>query len=67
MPELRKLLAAVQEGHESFDDFAVERDFPRVGHRRLILNGRGIPGAGPNPPMVLIAIEFPRGGPNNPD
>jgi two-component system CheB/CheR fusion protein len=67
IPELRSLLVAIQAGREPFNDFAVERDFPRVGHHRLLLNGRRIPGAGPNPPMILIAIEFPRGVPHKPD
>jgi two-component system CheB/CheR fusion protein len=67
VPALRKLLEAVQAGREPFDDFAVEREFPRVGHRRLLLSGRGIPGEGSRPPMVLLAIEFPRGIPSNPD
>jgi two-component system CheB/CheR fusion protein len=67
VPELQRLLASLQSGREPFDDFAVERDFPRVGHHRLLLSGRRIPGVGPNPPTILIAIEFPRGIPDNPD
>ena len=47
IPALRKLLDSVQFDGQAFDDFVVEHDFPRVGHRRLVLNARRILGKTP--------------------
>jgi two-component system CheB/CheR fusion protein len=42
---------------QSFDDFAVEREFPLVGRCRMLLNARRIVGAPGEVPLILLAME----------
>jgi two-component system, chemotaxis family, CheB/CheR fusion protein len=63
IPALRDRLQDIQAQGGSFDDFAVEQDFPDIGARSLRLNARRIdPGEG-QPGMILLALEDvpPRG------
>ncbi|MBZ5594350.1 MAG: PAS domain-containing protein [Acidobacteriia bacterium] len=39
------------------DDFMVEHDFPRVGHKSLVLNARWFRGNSDNQQLVLLAID----------
>ncbi len=57
IPELRKALDAVLADDRPFDDFTVERDFPRIGPLRVVLNGRRILGKSDEDRLVLLAIE----------
>jgi two-component system CheB/CheR fusion protein len=57
IPELRRALTAVQVEGRAFDTFAIERQFPRVGARRLVLNGRSILGKSAKERMILLAME----------
>ena len=59
IPALREGLTAVLGEGRAFDDFAVERDFPRIGHRRLVLNARRILRNDPEEQLILLAIEPP--------
>jgi two-component system CheB/CheR fusion protein len=59
IPTLRKLLDSVQFEGQAFDDFVVEHDFPRVGHRRLVLNARRILGRRSEGQLILLAISLP--------
>lgn len=58
MPTLRQRLTDVLERDVTFEGLAVERVFPRVGERRLLLNARRLVtgGAGASV-MVLLAME----------
>lgn len=57
IPALRKLLEDVLPHDQSFDDYAVEHDFPGIGRRRMLLNARRIVGAVGGRPLILLAIE----------
>jgi two-component system CheB/CheR fusion protein len=57
IPRLRELLEEILPEDSAFQDFAVEHDFPRLGHRRFLLNARRLE-AGPNvPELILLAME----------
>ena len=57
IPELRELLEKIIPGKSSFQDFRVEHDFPLIGHKVLILNGRLIEQRGSQPHLILLAME----------
>jgi two-component system CheB/CheR fusion protein len=59
LPPLRTLLASVRTVNRSFRDFEVERSFPRVGPRIMLLNARRIVRAREplGDPLVLLAME----------
>ncbi len=57
IPALRELLEQVLPQNTSFDDFEVERDFPRVGERSMLLNARPVYGEAAERHMVLLTIE----------
>jgi two-component system, chemotaxis family, CheB/CheR fusion protein len=58
-PHLRTLLQQVQGTNKSFQDFEVERDFPTIGHKVMLLNGRSIITSthGMKDQMILLAME----------
>jgi signal transduction histidine kinase len=56
IPRLRTLLSEVMLG-VSFEDFEVKHDFPRLGHRVMLLNARQVRQDENRTPMVLLAIE----------
>ena len=53
IPELRRLLEDVLPQETHFDDFEVEDDFPRIGRRSMLLNGRRLD----NVDLILLAIQ----------
>jgi two-component system CheB/CheR fusion protein len=57
IPDLRKLLENILPESESFDDFAVEHDFPMIGHRKMLLNARRIIDANGNTQMILLSMQ----------
>lgn len=57
IPKLRELLDSVLPQHKAFDDFEVDHDFPKIGRRTMLLNGRWIPRETVRPQIVLLAIE----------
>ena len=57
LPELRELLETILPGNTAFEDFRVEHDFPGVGRRVLLLNGRRIVNAEGEPELILLAFE----------
>jgi hypothetical protein len=57
IPELRKLLKEIIAKRHVFDDYQVEHRFPKVGLKKMLLNGRYLQeedGAGNK---ILLAIE----------
>ena len=57
IPELRVLLENILVKNSEFNDFAVERDFPVIGHRTLLLNARRISRGANLSELILLSIE----------
>ena len=57
IPALRQLLETVLPRDESFEGFAVEHEFPIIGHRKMLLNARRVVDEAANRPLILLAIE----------
>jgi two-component system CheB/CheR fusion protein len=57
IPRLRELLETVLPQNTSFEDMEVEHDFPTIGHRKILLNARRIPGKTGEKQLILLAIE----------
>jgi two-component system CheB/CheR fusion protein len=57
IPALRELLENILPHNHSFDDFAVEHDFPGIGHHKMMLNARRIVDSNGSTQMILLAME----------
>jgi two-component system CheB/CheR fusion protein len=57
IPLLHELLETVLPKDMSFENFDVEHDFPGIGHRKLVLNARRIPGDTGTTQLILLAIS----------
>jgi chemotaxis protein methyltransferase CheR len=57
IPELRLLLERIVPEHGVMEGFEVERDFPRVGRRTMLLNARKVFYEGNGHTTVLLAFE----------
>jgi nitrogen-specific signal transduction histidine kinase len=57
IPELRLLLEKIVPEHEVMEGFEVERDFPRIGHRTMLLNARKVFYEGNGQTTILLAFE----------
>jgi len=57
LPELRRLLNEVLPRDDSFEDFEVARDFPRVGPKTLLLNGRRLVQENGQSMLILLTIR----------
>jgi two-component system CheB/CheR fusion protein len=57
IPRLRELLEEIIPRNTSFQDFEVAYDFPRIGHKTMLLNARCIPAADEQATMILLALE----------
>lgn len=56
-PKLRYLLDDILPQKSFFQDFEIEQEFPSIGKRMMLLNGRKIIQKNHNEPMILLAIE----------
>jgi PAS domain S-box-containing protein len=56
IPELRLLLGEVAPQHAVMEAYEVERDFPIIGRRSMLLNAREVFNQG-NQKLILLAIE----------
>jgi two-component system CheB/CheR fusion protein len=65
IPELRRLLEEILPNNTSFDDFVIEKKFPHLGMKRLILNARKVQPEEDRQAegKILLAIEEHRGEP----
>jgi two-component system, chemotaxis family, CheB/CheR fusion protein len=54
---LRQLLSEVLPANQIFQDFEMVQDFPGIGRRTMLLNGRLLPLGGPDHDLILLAIE----------
>jgi two-component system CheB/CheR fusion protein len=57
IPKLHELLDTILPKDTSFDNFAIEHDFPGIGQRTMLLNARRIPGEAGKTQFILLAIE----------
>jgi len=57
IPALRELLERVLPAQTAFEGFEVQHDFPRIGKRIMLLNGRQIRTRRGGAPLILLAIE----------
>lgn len=57
IPKLKILLEDILPKNTHFEDFRVEHDFPKIGHRIMILNARQIFTTGQERPIMLLAME----------
>ena len=58
IPRLRTLLENILPAKAHFQDFEVEKDFPKIGRRTMLLNARRLTGGGEgNHILILLAIE----------
>ena len=55
IPELRLLLEKIVPEHEVMEGFEVERDFPRIGRRTMLLNARKVFYEGNGQTTILLA------------
>jgi signal transduction histidine kinase len=57
LPELRELLEKVLPEEKVVRDFKVERNFPTLGRKTMLLNARQLYQAGVGSPKILLVIE----------
>jgi two-component system CheB/CheR fusion protein len=58
IPRLRLLLEEILSRNDSFEDFEVEHDFPRIGRRTMLLNARRLAPVGEEAgELILLSIE----------
>jgi two-component system, cell cycle sensor histidine kinase and response regulator CckA len=57
IPELRSLLANALARDELFQDYEVEREFPAIGRKTMLLNARRLYDEERREGMILLAIE----------
>lgn len=61
IPQLRQLLGSILSENTSFVDYEVEHDFPSIGQRKMVLNGRRIVGKQAATKLILLAMEEVKG------
>jgi two-component system CheB/CheR fusion protein len=57
IPELRELLETELPDKQIIEGFEVERDFPVIGKRKMLLNARRITGKANGTQLILLAME----------
>ncbi len=57
VPRLREILETILPREQSFENFEVERNFPAIGIRRMLLNARRISGKQGETQLILLAME----------
>jgi two-component system CheB/CheR fusion protein len=57
IPQLRVLLEEIIPRSNSFEDFEVEHAFPKIGHRKMLLNARRVFGEKISEERILLAME----------
>lgn len=58
IPALRELLETVLPHQRSFDDFAVDHEFPSIGRCAMLVSARRIVGTRGETQLILLAIEM---------
>ncbi|MDM7912867.1 MAG: PAS domain-containing protein, partial [Methanotrichaceae archaeon] len=57
IPALRELLEKILPQNAQVEDFLVEHDFPKIGHKKMLLNARKIAHDELKKELILLAIE----------
>ncbi|HBC94174.1 MAG TPA: hypothetical protein DCZ10_15080 [Pelotomaculum sp.] len=57
IPHLRALLEDILCENTMFEDFEVVHNFPRLGHKKMLVNARRIVGSNKQTKFILMAIE----------
>ncbi|MBC7815918.1 MAG: response regulator [Planctomycetaceae bacterium] len=57
IPRLREVLEQLLPQDQQFQDFEVEQDFDRIGHRTMLLNGRRLYRQNDETKLILLSIE----------
>jgi len=57
IPELRRFLEEIIPHDQTFENWEMEHDFPRIGHRKMAVNGRRIEAGEQQPPMILLSFK----------
>jgi two-component system CheB/CheR fusion protein len=57
IPELQRFLEEITPQIQTFENWEVEHGFPRIGHRKIAVNGRRIAGGERQPPMILLSFK----------
>jgi len=57
IPKLKILLEDILPKNTHFEDFKVEHEFPKIGHRIMMLNARQIYTMDQKKPIMLLAME----------
>lgn len=57
IPKLKILLEDILPKNTHFEDFKVEHDFPRIGHKIMMLNARQVHITDSREPIMLLAME----------
>jgi len=57
IPDLRVLLEDILCKNTMFEDFAVVHNFPRLGHKKMLVNARRIVDSNNQTKLILMAIE----------
>jgi two-component system CheB/CheR fusion protein len=57
IPRLRELMETVLPENTSFEGVVVDHEFPGIGRRKMILNGRRVQSGTGEPQFILLAIE----------
>lgn len=57
LPRLRQLLEEILPESSQFNDFELEHEFPAIGHRAMLLNGRRLIDQDGHTELILLAIE----------
>jgi two-component system CheB/CheR fusion protein len=57
IPRLKMLMENILPQNTKVDDFVVEHDFPRIGHRKMLLNARRVVLRDLQKQFILLAIE----------
>lgn len=57
IPRLRELLEKIIPENSRFEDFEVDHKFPKLGHKKMLLNARKIVQNAEGAELILLAIE----------
>jgi two-component system CheB/CheR fusion protein len=57
IPALKQLIEEILTKNTQVEDFLIEHEFPRIGHKRMLLNARRIVHEDRQTQLILLAIE----------
>jgi len=61
IPKLREFLEKIIPENSSFEDYEVEHEFPNIGHKKMLLNGRRVIRKAGGDERILLAMEEVKG------